>query len=85
MTQKNERIDNELQKLNETGKTPKAIHVGLDLFNELYDEIKPVYAAPSLGLNDKAPVYEQKEVKAYNGVPVEQIFDVPNNYLKIIA
>jgi len=81
-----ERIDAELKKVTRTEQVAKAIHVGSDLFYELYREKNPIYAAPLIGPNEEAPVYQRYDVKEYKGIPVLELPDpdVPADYLKII-
>lgn len=79
------RIDEELEKVSKAGQTPKEIYIGADLYEELYSEVNPVYAAALVGSNDndKAPVYTPEEVTEYKGFPIVKLDGVSADYLKI--
>lgn len=78
-----ERIDAEIAKLIKSGKTPKQIQVGFNLYQELERELNPVMAADIVGDYTAVPIESPEPVTEYQDYPVFYLENEDDDYLNI--
>ena len=74
-----DKIDEELDRINSQGKTPKTIYVGSRLQLDLETELNDNPRADLIGAQNIGT----EEVEEYKGIPVVLADDVEPDYLKI--
>jgi hypothetical protein len=77
-----ERVDAELQRVEERGETAKTIYVGQALFNEIGAEPDQLYASDVVSEGQAASRFPENELD-YDGIRVVLLDNVASDYLRI--